>query len=188
MGCTGNRGKITVPSGRHCSGFRCRGPPLTLRVALGASPLLPRASAGCPDFCRLAPSRLTVYSPSFRLALRASVVRFATMAAADFSRPRSRLPFRARGEISPGNGTNLPRTTAGSTPPSLDRKSFAAICPLALEGSAWYPISVRRLAVSRFASFSDGLAAARLAICSKSLRSGSSEDLHLQVSAHVGHT
>src|SRR5690606_6654918 len=48
---------------------------------------------------------------------------------------------------SPGKNTLLHRTTAGYTPPHLGHKSFAASCPLALLGSASYPIFVHRLTV-----------------------------------------
>jgi len=55
-------------------------------------------------------------------------------------------PFQAQGEISPGKNALLRCTTAGFTPPRLDHKSFAVSCPLALLGSAFYPILVHRLA------------------------------------------
>src|SRR5690606_24923357 len=73
----------------------------------------------------------------------------ATTASADFSLrsryPYPASPFQARGEISPGKNDGLPRTTAGSTPLCFGRESFAVIGPLALLGSASYPVSVRRL-------------------------------------------
>ena len=74
------------------------------------------------------------------------------MASADFSLRVSTSPFQALGEISPGKNTLLHRTTAGFTPPCLGHKSFAASSPLALLGSASYPILVHRLTVyaSRF--------------------------------------
>ena len=40
--------------------------------------------------------------------------------------------------------TTFRSTTAGSTPPPLGRWSFAVMCPLAPEGSASYPVPVRR--------------------------------------------
>ena len=70
-----------------------------------------------------------------------------TTASADFSLRVSTSPFQAQGEISPGKNTLLHRTTAGFTPPRLGHKSFAASCPLALLGSAFYPVLVHRLAV-----------------------------------------
>ncbi len=57
-------------------------------------------------------------------------------------------PFQASSEISPGKSHEFPRAIAGSTPLPLGRESFAAFGPLALVGSASYPVSLRRLAVS----------------------------------------
>ena len=56
-------------------------------------------------------------------------------------------PFQAQGEISPGKNALLHCTTAGSTPPRLDHKGFAVSGPLALLGSAFYPVLVHRLAI-----------------------------------------
>ena len=61
-------------------------------------------------------------------------------------------PFQAQGEISPGKNALLRCTTAGSTPPRLDHESFAVHRPLALLGSAFYPVLVHRLAASLHAS------------------------------------
>jgi hypothetical protein len=69
------------------------------------------------------------------------------MASADFSLRVATSPFQALGEISPGKNTRLHRTTAGYTPPRLGHKSFAAFGPLALLGSASYPVLVHRLTV-----------------------------------------
>src|SRR5690606_32662221 len=55
-------------------------------------------------------------------------------------------PFQTQSEISPGKNALLRCTTAGSTPLRLDHESFAVSCPLALLGSAFYPILVHRLA------------------------------------------
>lgn len=56
-------------------------------------------------------------------------------------------PFQAQGEISPlGKNAPLRCTAAGFTPLRLDHESFAAFCPLALLGSAFYPVLVHRLA------------------------------------------
>jgi hypothetical protein len=101
------------------------------------------------------------------------------------SRPLS--PFQAQGEISPGKNINLRCTTAGSTSPRFGHESFAAVCPLALLGSAFYPVPVRRPAASFPASFmpasrSDTLRFPSLAVTS------SREDFHLQVNAHAGRT
>ena len=68
------------------------------------------------------------------------------MAAADFSLRVTTSPFQAQGEISPGKNALLLCTTAGFTPLRLDHESFAISCPLALLGSAFYPILVHRLA------------------------------------------
>ncbi len=56
-------------------------------------------------------------------------------------------PFQAQGEISPGKNAFLHRTTAGSTPPPLGHESFAVHGPLALVGTASYPVLVHRHAV-----------------------------------------
>src|ERR1700724_799223 len=100
-------------------------------------------------------------------------------------RPSS--PFQAHGEISPGKDIDLRCTTAGSTSPCLGHNSFAVDCPLAVLGSAFYPVPVRRPAASLPASFtpasrSDALRFASLAVTS------SREDFHLLVNAHAGHT
>src|ERR1700724_911932 len=100
-------------------------------------------------------------------------------------RPSS--PFQAQGEISPGKDIDLRCTTAGSTSPCLGHNSFAVDCPLAVLGSAFYPVPVRRPAASLPASFtpasrSDALRFASLAVTS------SREDFHLLVNAHAGHT
>src|SRR6266852_4784535 len=100
---------------------------------------------------------------------------------------RPTLPFQAQGEISPGKNIDLRCTTAGSTSPCLGHNSFAVDCPLALQGSAFYPVPVRRPAASLHASFtpasrSDALRFTSLAVTS------SREDFHLLVNAHAGRT
>jgi hypothetical protein len=100
-------------------------------------------------------------------------------------RPTS--PFQAQGEISPGKTIGLHCTTAGSTSPRFGHESFAVHCPLALLGSASYPVPVRRPAASLPASFtpasrSDALRFASFAVTS------SRQDFHLQVDAHAGRT
>src|SRR5450759_1678658 len=87
----------------------------------------------------------------------------------------------------PGKSIGLRCTTAGSTLPCFGHESFAASCPLALLGSAFYPVPVRRPAASLPASFTpasrnDALRFASLAMTS------SREDSHLQVDAHAGRT
>ena len=71
----------------------------------------------------------------------------ATTTSADFSLHHSVSAFQPQDEISPGKNAHLHRTIAGSTPLRLDHESFAVLCPLALLGSAFYPILVHRLAV-----------------------------------------
>ena len=56
-------------------------------------------------------------------------------------------PFQAQSEISPGKNALLHCTTAAFTPLCLDHESFATSCPLALLGSAFYPVLVHRLAI-----------------------------------------
>src|SRR3981081_3600889 len=87
----------------------------------------------------------------------------------------------------PGKNIDHRCTTAGSTSPCLGHEGFAVCCPLALLGSAFYPVPVRRPAASLPASFtpasrSDALRFASLAVTS------SREDFHLQVDAHAGRT
>ena len=112
------------------------------------------------------------------------------MASADFSLRwpcGRRRPFRRKAR------SPRVRTSAfAARPPdlrrlSLDHESFAVFGPLALLGFAFYPIPVRRPAVSLPASFtpasrSDALRFASLAVTS------SREDFHLQVDAHAGRT
>jgi len=74
------------------------------------------------------------------------------MASADFLLQLSSSPFQAQGKISPGKNTILHRTTAGFTLSTLDHKSFAAFCQLALVDYALYPILVHRLTVSLLTS------------------------------------
>ena len=71
----------------------------------------------------------------------------ATTASADFSLRVPTSAFQPSGEISPGKNALLHCTTAGSTPPRLDHESFTVSCPLALLGSAFYPVLVHRLAI-----------------------------------------
>jgi len=51
------------------------------------------------------------------------------------------LPFQACGETSPGKIALLHCTTAGFTPPPLGHKSFVVSGPLALLGTASYPVN-----------------------------------------------
>ncbi len=70
---------------------------------------------------------------------------------------------------------------------SFGRESFAAFGPLALRGTASYPVSIRRLADSLPASFSRPLTLAALRFTWVATTSFP-EDFHLQVIAHAGHT
>jgi len=74
---------------------------------------------------------------------------------------------------------------------SLGRKSFAVSCPLALPGSAFYPVSVRRLAGPLAASFSATLAGSSVSLALRFAwvaTTNSPEDFHLRVTIHAGHT
>jgi hypothetical protein len=93
----------------------------------------------------------------------------------------------AQGEISPSKNALLRCTTAGSTPPRLDHESFAVSRPLALLGSAFYPVLVHRLAAALHASSPHSVALMQLRFASLvviNLR----EDLHLQECARAGRT
>jgi len=97
------------------------------------------------------------------------------------------LDFHPQDEISPGKNALLHCTTAGFTPPILDHKSFAVSCPLALIGTASYPVLVHRLAVSLHASSPRSVALPQLRFASLAVVS-SREDLHLQECARAGRT
>ena len=70
---------------------------------------------------------------------------------------------------------------------SFGRESFAVHGPLALLGSAYYPVRVPRLAVSLAASFNGPLTVAALRFTWVAT-TNSPEDFHLQVTIHAGHT
>jgi hypothetical protein len=86
-------------------------------------------------------------------------------------------PFQAQGEISPGKNALLHCTTAGFTTPPLGHKSFAVACPLALVGTAFYPILVHRPAVSIHASSPHSVALMQLRFTSL-IVTNSRRDLH----------
>ena len=90
----------------------------------------------------------------------------ASTAFADFSLRVSTSAFQPSGEISPGKNALLHCTTAGFTPLRLDHESFAESCPLALLGSAFYPVLVHRLAVSLHASSPHSVALMQLRFAS----------------------
>jgi len=104
------------------------------------------------------------------------------------SRPGSTpSPFQAQGEISPGKNAFLHRATAGFTPPPLGHKSFADCCPLALVGTASYPVLVHRPAVSLLASSPRSVTLPQLRLTSLAVTS-SRWDSHPQERAHAGRT
>ena len=96
-------------------------------------------------------------------------------------------PFQAQGEISPGKNALLHCTTAGSTPLRLDHESFAVSCPLALLGSAFYPVLVHRLAASLHASSPHSVTLMQLRFASFAVIN-LRRDLHPQECAHAGRT
>src|ERR1039457_2115198 len=96
-------------------------------------------------------------------------------------------PFQAQGEISPGKNALLHCTTAGFTPPTLGHKSFAARCPLALVGTAFYPVLVHRPPASLHASSPHSVALMQLRFTSLTV-TNSRWDFHPQECAHAGRT
>jgi hypothetical protein len=70
---------------------------------------------------------------------------------------------------------------------SFGRESFAVIGPLALLGTASYPVSVRQPADSFPASFSTPVALGALRF-PWIATTNSPEDFHLRVTRHAGHT
>jgi hypothetical protein len=96
-------------------------------------------------------------------------------------------PFQARGEISPGKNALLHCTTAGSTPPRLDRESFAVNGPLALLGNAFYPVLVHRLAATLHASSPHSVTLMQLRFASFAVIN-LRRDLHPQERARAGRT
>jgi hypothetical protein len=112
------------------------------------------------------------------------------MASADFSLrwPHGhRRPFRRK-----ARPPRVRPSAFAARPPDLRRlslghESFAVICPLALLGSASYPVPVRRPAASLPASFTPASRSNALRFASLAVTS-SREDFHLQVDAHAGRT
>ena len=70
---------------------------------------------------------------------------------------------------------------------SLDHESFAVRCPLALLGTASYPVLVHRLAVSLHASFPHSFTLTQLRFASFAMIN-LREDFHLQGRTHAGRT
>ena len=98
-----------------------------------------------------------------------------------------RRPFRHEARSPQGKNALLHCTTAEFTPLCLDHESFADHCPLALLGSAFYPVLVHRLAVSLHASSPRSVALTQLRFTSLAVVS-SRRDLHPQECAHAGRT
>src|SRR6476469_3118379 len=75
-----------------------------------------------------------------------------TMTSAETPLRQRRRPFRREAGRPQVRAALLHHTTAVSTPPILDHKSFAVSSPLALIGSAFYTVLVHRLMIydSRF--------------------------------------
>ena len=95
--------------------------------------------------------------------------------------------FQPQGEISPGKNALLHCTTAGFTPLRLDHESFAVSGPLALLGSAFYPVLVHRLAASLHASSPHSVTLMQLRFTSFAVIN-LRRDLHPQECAHAGRT
>ena len=110
-----------------------------------------------------------------------------TTASAGLSRRFAPSPFQAQGEISPGKNALLHCTTAGFTPPPLGHESFAVSCPLALVGTAFYPVLVHRPAVSLHASSPHSVALIQLRFASIGVTT-SRRDLPPLECAHAGRT
>jgi len=70
---------------------------------------------------------------------------------------------------------------------TFDHESFAVSCPLALVGTAFYPVLVHPPAASLHASSSRSVALSQLRFASFGV-TNSREDLHLQECAHAGRT
>src|SRR5512138_41003 len=144
-----------------------------LRWHLGASPLPSSGSASCLAFWCMARPRLTVVSPSCsfgpsrRRGPRTSGRR--SPSRVWLPRPLLRPLLTSRSALLRrrpfGREARSPQVRVvafTARPPDLRRRvvgreSFAVNCPLALLGSASYPVPVRRLAVSLPASFSTSL-------------------------------
>jgi hypothetical protein len=98
-----------------------------------------------------------------------------------------RRPFRHEARSPQVRTRSFPAQPPRFTPLRLDHKSFAECCPLALLGSASYPVLVHRLAVSLHASFPHSVALMQLRFTSFAVIS-LRKDFHLQDRAHAGRT
>src|SRR5512133_901017 len=124
-------------------------------------------------------------SPPTPLALRPRLA--TTMASADSSLRVATSAFQPSGEVSPGKNAFLRCTTAGFTPLRLDHEGFAESCPLALLGSAFYPVLVHRLAASLHASSPHSVALMQLRFASFAVIN-LRRDFHPQECARAGRT
>ena len=124
--------------------------------------------------------------PSLRSALRR--MSSTTMASADFSLRRGRRhPFRCEARSPQIRALAFPARPPRLRRLSLGHESFAALCPLALPGTASYAVLVHRPAVSLPASCTppsrlDALRFASVVV------TYSWRDFHPLVSAHAGRT
>ena len=179
--------------------FPCAARPASpLRSTLRASPVASSGSSICMDIWCLAFPRCTsdfalltvrpfarraVHHPrSLRLLRPLLTPRSATCHSV-----RQRRPFRHK-----ARSPQVRTMTFSAQPPdlhhlSLGRESFAVTGPLALLGSASYPVLVHRLADSLAASFSAPVALGALRFTWVAATS-SPKDFHLQAITHAGHT
>jgi hypothetical protein len=107
-------------------------------------------------------------------------------------RLRARLGPTLRSRLRLRRYSQVRLVTFSTQPPDLHRlglgrESFAVMGPLALTGSAFYPIPVRRLADSLPASFSAPLAVGALRFASIAT-TNSPGDSHPRATSHAGHT
>ena len=124
--------------------------------------------------------------PSLRSALRRMTS--TTMASADFSLRRGRRhPFRCEARSPQIRALAFPARPPRLRRLSLGHESFAALCPLALPGTASYAVLVHRPAVSLPASFTPSSRIDALRFASVAV-TNSRRDFHPQVSAHAGRT
>ena len=110
-----------------------------------------------------------------------------TTASADFSFRLNAVALSGANEISPGKNALLLRTTAESTPLPFGHESFAVHGPLALVGSAFYPVLVHRPADSLHASSPHAVALVQLRFASFAV-TRLRRDFHPQECAHAGRT
>ncbi len=87
----------------------------------------------------------------------------------------------------PGKNALLHCTTAGSTPLRLDHESFVVSCPLALLGSALYPVLVHRLTASIHAASPHSVTLMQLRFTSFAVIN-LRRDLHPRECTHAGRT